>query len=219
MIKILDFVKISPTLLVLIMAASVSSANGTEMWGKKWSAGFYAGYAFSTGGWKESRYAEGVNRFNTDFSFALDISMKVSRDISIGFQTIYLNLDTDEWVDYVRSQGDGLWADAECWVTPLTLSHSVFRDNRNLVSILAGMGLAFSSGNESYMGITYETDFMRGADFTFVTGVDYNLVLKPPLALSLHGTLVFIPSGIHYADGEEHTIIAMPLVVGARFYF
>jgi hypothetical protein len=189
------------------------------MWTQRWSAGMYGGYAFSTGSWKKHLYAPGVNQFNTDLSLAFSFSYKASPNLGIDFRTIYLRLNTSDWKNYVRLQGDRFDAQASCWVTPITLSFAVFQDSRNFASILGGIGLAFSGGNETFNRINYEYDFLHGVDFVFITGLDYNLILKPPIAFSMQGTLILIPSGVHYINQDPRTIIAFPITAGLRFYF
>jgi len=199
--------------------AFISPARAGDDWSSRWSAGIYGGYALSTGDWKDHHYAEDVRQFNTDFSMTFDISLRLSEGWGLDFQTIYLRLNTNDWEDYVQSLGDRFSAQAGCLITPLVMRYAAWSDVRNQVSLLAGMGLAFGSGKESYNGISYDYDFLRGVDFAAIFGSEYNLMLKPPTALAVRGSLILIPSGVHYANERGRTIVAFPISVGLRFFF
>jgi hypothetical protein len=77
----------------------------------------------------------------------------------------------------------------------------------------------FLNGQETFKGITYDYDFLTGIRIGIIGGLEYEHFLSESFAFSIRASCFIVPSGIHYADGLNNTIIAMPITAGLRVFF
>lgn len=183
------------------------------------SLGLDVGYCLPFGDWTNHRFANGVNQFESGLAFRGDLNLKVGRKFALAITGGYIDLNATDWEDYARKKGDQIKASSSAAYVGLLLKPHLLISHPDVIVLELGAGLFFLNGQETFNGMTYDYDFLKGTRFGIIAGLEYGRFLSESFALSFRATGLIVPSGIQYADGLEHTITAVPITAGVRVFF
>jgi len=204
-------------LLLMFSTASGWCQTADELPGS--SLGLDVGYYLPFGDWANHRFANGVNQFQSGLAFRGDLNFKVGRKFALAITGGYIDLNETDWEDYARKKGDQIGTSSSAAYFGLLLKPHLMVSQPDIIILEFGAGVFFLNGQETFMGITYAYDFLKGIRIGIIGGLEYERFLSEKFALSLRATCLIVPSGIHYADGLKHTITALPITAGVRVYF
>lgn len=196
----------------LMLTASVSAHTRTT------SLGLEVGYFFPVGDWKEHRYATGADQFRGSVAAGLDLEVRLFQSVGVAANIGYLRLGVGDWEKYAANRGDIVDASASMVHVGVLIKPYLWMDRYNVVKLRLGASLFFPSGQESFDRFTYEYDFLV-TRLGYVAGIEFDRSLNRNTALALRISGIVVPSGVQYADGEKHSIVAFPITLGVRFHF
>jgi hypothetical protein len=65
----------------------------------------------------------------------------------------------------------------------------------------------------------FEYDFFSTTRIGGEGGVEFERLLGGDFALTVRLSVIVVPSGVSYADGETRTLISLPATAGVRMFF
>lgn len=205
-------------ILFLILSTSSGWCQATdELPGS--SLGLDVGYFFPFGNWVNHRFASGVNQFQSGLTFRGDLNFKVGRKFALAITGGYMNFDETDWEEYARNMGDQISTSSSAAYIGLLLKPHLMISQPDIIVLEFGAGVFFLNGQETFEGMTYDYDFLKGTRIGIIGGLEYERFLSESFALSVRASCLIVLTGIHYADGLEHTIIALPITAGVRVFF
>jgi hypothetical protein len=180
------------------------------------SLGLDVGYFFPFGNWVNHRFANDADQFQGGFVFRGDLNFKVGRKFALAITGGYMNLDETDWEEYAGKMGDQITTSSSAAYLGLLLKPHLMISQPDIIILEVGAGVFFLNGQETFEGMTYDYDFLKGTRIGIIGGLEYERFLSESFALSIRATCMIVLSGIHYADGLEHTITALPITAGFR---
>lgn len=199
--------------LMLVSAQIAVAENG----GRTTVVGVDLGLGVPLGDWKNHRFAENVTQFGIGIGGAMSVEGRFWDWGGLEIGGGIINLSTSDWEDFVRAQGENINTSAYLYYFNLLLKIYPLNQKPNIIKTRLGFGIVGAGANESYQGESYDYDFLKVQGGLFV-GVEYVRFLNDVLAISLNTSLLVAFEGIKYADGEDKTIIALPVFLGLRFH-
>jgi hypothetical protein len=119
----------------------------------------------------------------------------------------------------VRAKGQYLSVSASLAHGGILLKPYLEASAQDMLSIELGGVALFGNGTETYQGTTYQYDFLKSFHVGFEAGIEYDRMISGKVALTIRGGGIFVPGGIGYADGEDRTVISLPITLGIRILF
>jgi hypothetical protein len=172
------------------------------------------GYLIPVGKWKDHLYAPGVDQFGGGILYGAELEFNLL-EVNWSVFMNYSKLDMSDW-----EEAGNLTASASMYIYGALFKYYFAFHSPHYINL--DMGLAFTDfkGQESYAGYNYEYNFIKTkSKIDFIIGLSYKYRMNKNLAFQLGGRMVFIPSGIEYADGKDHDILVLPLSLGIRYLF
>jgi hypothetical protein len=210
------YTKLVSVFLISLMVVSAETAvadNG----GRTTVFGADLGLGVPLGAWKNHRYVENVNQFGIGMGVALSVEGRFWNWGGMEIGGGIINMSTSDWEDYVRAQGENINTSAHLSYFNLLLKVYPLNRKPNVIKTRLGFGVVAASAKESYLGESYDYDFLKVQGGLFI-GVEYVRFLNDVLAISLNTSLLVAFEGVKYADGEDKAVIALPVFLGLRFH-
>jgi hypothetical protein len=182
----------------------------------KFSLGAAGGIFLPVGSWADHRYAP-VKQFTGGFMIEFILEYQVGSWAAFAITGGGGGLGTDEWVNYAWSQNDEITSTARLYQFTFLFRPYVLQRPKHLLKLDFGVGIFAPYGNESFQYFSYEYTFLQDK-MSFITGIEYCLFIKPKFALAARANLVYVGSGIKYADEYSQSVMGLPMTIGIRFY-
>ncbi len=211
--QISQLIALGCVLLVVLLSSSVASTHTRTS-----SVGIDAGLFLPQSNWKEHPYAPGVDQFKSGVALEFGLEVKLASWSGLAFNIGYLKLSTSDWEEFAASQGDDIKASAYItYLGPVFIPY-LWSDKYNVLKLRFGLNLFISDGEETFSNSSYHYDFLAER-IGLILGTEYDRFISERIALALKLSVVYVPSGVIYADGIKHNIIGLPVTIGVRFYF
>jgi len=211
------------TLMLLTFVCTLAAPPGllgqTDNESARSSVGLRGGYAWTPGEWADSRVAQGVAIFGGGLSFGGDIEFRLSTKLTLALDGGYTIFDGSDWEAYAESKGDHLSVTASMFYAAVLLRPHVKVTGSDRLRLELGPVVVFPDGKETFGGKTYAYDFYGTTRFGGMGGIEYQRLLNEDIAATVRASVIIVPSGVKYADGESRTLIALPVTIGIRFFF
>jgi hypothetical protein len=180
--------------------------------------GLDLGYLSPVGKWKEHLYAPGVDQFGGGMLYGAEFEFNLL-DVNWGVFINYTKLDMSDWENYPGNVSP-VSASASMYIYGAVFKYYAVNQSPHYINLDIGLAFTDFKGHESYSGYSYEYDFIKTrSKINLLIGLAYKYKMNKNLAFQLGGRMVFIPSGIEYADGKDHDILVLPLSLGIRYLF
>ncbi|HUI66144.1 MAG TPA: hypothetical protein VL126_14970 [Bacteroidota bacterium] len=180
------------------------------------SFGLRIGYTFSEGDWSKSRVAPNIVQFRGGLTLGADLEFALSKGLAIVLDGGYEQLDGSDWANYVRSKGEYLSVNAWFAHGGLLLKPYLIATPQDMLGLELGGVALFGNGSETYQGVVYQYDFLKSFHVGFEAGIEYDRRISEKVAVTIRGGGIFVPGGVGYADGEDRTVISLPVTLGIR---
>lgn len=205
-------------LLTLTALSLVMPQNGMAQAERKFPylmLGFDAGYFQPLGAWTAHRYAKGVDLFRGSVAFNGDLELAIP-NFGIALRAGYTNLGLGEWEDYATTKGDKIEASASIIHFGVLLRPYLKMSKPHVIKLEFGLMYSMLQGDERFDNRHFEYDFLKSG-LGFVAGTGYDRYLNSTTALTFRVGGVIMPTGVRYADGEQHVLSGLPITLGIRF--
>jgi len=176
------------------------------------------GYSFSEGDWSKSRVAPNVIQFRGGLTLGANFEFGLSKGLAIVLDGGYEQLDGSDWANYVRSFGEYLAVNAWFAHAGVLLKPYLLATHQDMLGVELGGVALFGNGSETYQGVVYQYDFLKSFHVGFEAGIAYDRRLSERFAVTIRGGGIFVPGGVGYADGEDRTVISLPVTLGIRIF-
>lgn len=183
------------------------------------SLAIYGGFASPFGDWAKSRVKPSVSLFAMGPTFQADLDVAIGRRWTLALGFGYASLNGGDWEEYVASRGERLTVSGSAIHFALLLRPHLLLKWPDLLRIELGPALLLADGSEKYQGRNYAYDFLHKTTFGVRGGIEYTRFLTESLGASVNAAIIVFPSGVEYIDGQDQTIISLPVTLGLRFLF
>ncbi len=209
--------KIIMYVLIICFTFSSVSVRADKIPGRSTVIGVDLGVNIPIGSWKDHRILTNTDQFGNGMGVQLSLEKRLWNWGGLELGGGYLHLATGQWEDASRDLGDNL--NSSAYLMFFDLLFKVYPLNRkpNIIKTKFGFTVVETDGRESFAGMSYKIDYLK-TQAGFVTGAEYVRFLNETVALSLNFAFILAPAGIKYADGEDRTIITLPVFLGIRFH-
>ncbi|NUO78802.1 hypothetical protein HUU05_01895 [candidate division KSB1 bacterium] len=177
--------------------------------------GINGGYFQPNGDWTAHRYAQGLDLFQGGATVHGEFELVYAR-VGIALRAGYANLSTTEWEEYASARGDEIQASASLFHVGVLLKPYLKTSEPDVIKLELGVLYALANGEEQFDNTRFEYDFFNSG-FGFTGGVGYEHYFSRTTALTAQAITVLVLNGVRYADGEQHTLRGLSLVLGIRY--